>query len=245
MNHKEVAIVLVVATAVILFVGSNIGIMQAQSGGIINDDGKRGPPGPPGPRGPPGPEGLPGPVGLPGAEGPPGPPGPQGPQGPAGPIGQTGATGPTGPPGEGVQYGHILVYTAVWTNQSGAGGFLGPWEFGFTVSGNNQNPDYSPAEGPTDHNQTSCSLIGIGPPPNLPYTGGGLCTVHPVNVTLGFGSYKITEADTGGLASLPNAYTVMYGGGFSGLPGRSGCSNVIHPHETQTCVIYNVYKYAS
>ncbi len=84
MNHKAVAVVLVVAMAVILLVGSNIGVMQAytsNSGGIINDGGKRGPPGPPGPRGPPGPEGLPGPVGLPGAEGPPGPQGPQGIQG--------------------------------------------------------------------------------------------------------------------------------------------------------------------
>ncbi len=97
MNHKAVAIVLVVATAVILFVGSNIRIMQAQSGGIINDGGKRGPPGPPGPRGPPGPEGLPGPVGLPGAEG---PPGPQGPVGPAGPQGRPGINGT----------GHISFY---------------------------------------------------------------------------------------------------------------------------------------
>ena len=64
--------------------------MQAytsQSGGIINNGGKQGPPGPrgpPGPKGatgppgPQGPEGLPGPVGLPGAEGPPGPVGPLG-----------------------------------------------------------------------------------------------------------------------------------------------------------------------
>jgi hypothetical protein len=44
MNHKALAISLVVTMAVILFVGSNIGIIQAQSGGIINDGGKRGPP---------------------------------------------------------------------------------------------------------------------------------------------------------------------------------------------------------
>ena len=55
MNHKTLAIALVVAMAVILFVGSNIGIMQAyssQSGGIINIGGKRGPPGPKGATGP-------------------------------------------------------------------------------------------------------------------------------------------------------------------------------------------------
>jgi hypothetical protein len=75
MNHKAVAIALVMAMAVILFVGSNIGIMQAQSGGIINNGGERGPRGPPGPQGP---QGLPGPIGLPGAEGPPGPQGPAG-----------------------------------------------------------------------------------------------------------------------------------------------------------------------
>jgi hypothetical protein len=39
MNHK-LAIVPAVAIAVILV----LGIVQAQSGGIINDDGKRGPP---------------------------------------------------------------------------------------------------------------------------------------------------------------------------------------------------------
>jgi hypothetical protein len=86
MDHKTLAIASALTIAVILVVGSNIGIIQAQSGGIINDGG-RGPRGPPGPQGP---QGLPGPVGLPGAEGPPGP------QGPAGPAGPQGIPGPSG-----------------------------------------------------------------------------------------------------------------------------------------------------
>jgi hypothetical protein len=51
MNHKALTIAPVIAIAAIIFVGSNIGIMQAytsQSWGIINYGGKRGPPGPPG-----------------------------------------------------------------------------------------------------------------------------------------------------------------------------------------------------
>jgi hypothetical protein len=47
MNHNAVAIILVITIAVILFVGSNIGIIQAcvsQSAGLINI----GAPGPPG-----------------------------------------------------------------------------------------------------------------------------------------------------------------------------------------------------
>ena len=108
MNHKALAIALFVAIAVILFVGSNIGIMQAstsQYGGIINNGGKGGPPGPLGPQGP---QGLPGPVGLPGAEGPPGPQEPRGfdgTNGLPGPQGSTGPRGPVGPQGA----GHILL----------------------------------------------------------------------------------------------------------------------------------------
>jgi len=57
MNQKALTIATVVAVAVILFVGSNIGISQAytlRSGGIINNGGERGQRGPPGPPGPPG-----------------------------------------------------------------------------------------------------------------------------------------------------------------------------------------------
>jgi hypothetical protein len=108
MNHKALAIAPVVAIAVILFVGSNIGIIQAstsQSGGIINIGEKRSPPEPLGPQGS---QGLPGPVGLPGAEGPPGPQGPRGfdgTNGLPGPQGSTGPRGPVGPQGA----GHILL----------------------------------------------------------------------------------------------------------------------------------------
>jgi len=210
MNHKAVAIVLVVAMAVILFVGSNIGVMQAQSGGIINDGGKRGPPGPsgpPGPRGPPGPEGLPGPVGLPGAEGPPGP------QGPAGPQGPQGQAGPQGPPGQGIQFGHVLVVIYVKGDQNGATGGATPSSFTQNIIGNNQSPDTfvgGPGQSATLCGQfTTCDLPGT-------------------NVTLGFGSYQVVQA-LNSFTTPPNApYSIAY---------SADCIGVIHPSETKTCTI--------
>jgi hypothetical protein len=116
-NHKALASIPAVAViALILFAGTNTGIMRALAVVII-EKGPPGPPGPPGPRGPPGltgatgpqgPAGPQGPIGLTGATGPEGPTGPIGPigltgatgaTGPAGPQGETGATGPQGPQG--------------------------------------------------------------------------------------------------------------------------------------------------
>jgi hypothetical protein len=55
------------------------------------------------------------------------------------------------------------------------------------------------------------------------------------DVTLGFGSYQVTEVIPGagsGLSNL-NSYSAQF---------STDCSGVIHPGETKTCTITNVFQ---
>jgi len=109
-----------------------------------------------------------------------------------------GAEGPQGPPGQGVLFGHLIVITHVTGNIHGATGGATASDFIIHVSGNHQSPDTFPGS----------------------ETG--------TDVTLGFGSYQVTQ-DPNQFTTPPNApYDVQY---------STDCSGVIHPDETKTCTI--------
>jgi hypothetical protein len=75
----------------------------------------------------------------------------------------------------------------------------------------------------------NCATIGVPTPPN---SLGGTCSSPSTNVTLGFGSYQVTQASNS-FTTPPNApYSVSY---------SADCSGVIHPNETKTCIINDLY----
>jgi hypothetical protein len=171
-----------------------------------------------------------------GTIGPQGPPGPTGPQGLGGPAGQEGQPGPTGPqglggpagqegqPGQGIQYGHLNVIVAVWGDANGDTGGASPPGFIQHVSGNNQSPDTFAGSSAT----VNCQTFSVPTPPN---SLGGTCDMG-TDVTLGFGSYQVTQ-DLNTFTGPPNApYNLSY---------SADCSGVIHPDETKTCIVNDQY----
>jgi hypothetical protein len=137
-----------------------------------------------------------------GLQGPVGPQGPQGDTGATGPQGVLGAEGPQGPPGQGVLFGHLIVIKHVDNrNQSPDGvGTAVASDFIIHVSGNHQSPDTFPGS----------------------ETG--------TDVTLGFGSYQVTEVAP--CQGTLNCYEAAF---------SPDCSGVIHPDETKTCTITNTF----
>lgn len=131
--------------------------------------------------------------------------------GPPGPRGLPGPAGPRGPPGQGIQYGHLLVLLEIKKNPSNSP-VPPPSAFTMHVSGNNQSPDTIKSD-----DNTQC-------PSNK-------CDYPATNVTLGFGSYAVTQD--------PNQYT-SGGSATMNLSYSTDCSGVIHPKETKTCIVRDV-----
>jgi hypothetical protein len=179
--------------------------------------GETGPPGPQGEQGPPGEQGIPGEKGEKGDKGDPGEQGPPGPQGEIGPQGlhgeqgtqgQQGQRGPQGeqgeqgPPGpQGEQGEGVEFGQLIVTTHTIGGGPLQTSDFTVHVDGNHQSPDTFPAS----------------------ETG--------VVVTLGWGSYKVTETTPNPSVGFP--YATSY---------SEDCTGVIHPDETKRCTITNVFQ---
>jgi hypothetical protein len=170
--------------------------------------------GPQGPQGDTGATGATGPQGDTGATGPQGPQGIQGvmglqgPVGPQGPQGDTGATGPQGVPGaEGPQgppgQGVLFGHLIVIKHVINInGGDAVASQFTIHVSGNHQSPDTFPGS----------------------ETG--------TDVTLGFGSYQVSEEILGNTVLMQHT-TTQY---------STDCSGVIHPDETKTCTVTNFFN---
>jgi hypothetical protein len=173
-------------------------------------DGEQGPPGPPGPEGPQGengdtgeqgPQGEQGPAGPEGAKGDTGEPGPQGLQGDQGIQGET---GPQGLQGDQGPPGPGVEFGTLIVIKKVINLNLGNAEasdFIMHVEGNHQSPDTFPGS----------------------ETG--------TEVTLGFGSYRVTER-------IPN--TVIQQHTFTQF--SQDCSGVIHPDETKTCTVTNIFN---
>jgi hypothetical protein len=221
MNHTTLGVAAALVVATILITGTNF---RQASASIINI--QIGRPGPPGPAGPPGPKGdtgdagPQGPKGDKGDKGDTGDTGPIGPEGPKGDKGDTGDAGPqgpkgdkgdkgdTGPPGEGVQFGHLIVIKHVISINCPTvfnPGCTPPEASDFTihVDGNHQSPDTFPGS----------------------ETG--------TDVTLGFGSYQVTEDK-----QCPSTVLCQH----TSTQFSEDCKGVIHPDETKTCTITNTFS---
>jgi hypothetical protein len=178
--------------------------------------GSPGPQGPPGPQGatgsqgsvgPQGTKGDTGPQGTQGSTGPKGDTGDTGPQGPKGDTGDTGPQGPVGPRGQGVEFGHLIIIKHVIAINCPTGfnpGCIPPQASDYTIhiTGNHQTPDTFPGS----------------------ETG--------TNVTLGFGSYQVTED------RLPSSFISQH----TSTQFSNDCSGVIHPNETKVCTIINIFN---
>ena len=108
---------------------------------------------------------------------------------------------------------------AVWSDANGRTGGASPSSFTQNVFGNNQSPDTF-VEGLGSDN---CATVGVPTPPNVL---AGTCSSPSANVTLGFGSYQVTQT------TANYGYQVSY---------SADCSGVIHPNQTKTCIINDLY----
>ena len=132
---------------------------------------------------------------------------------------------PQVPLGPAIQYGHIIVIMAVWSDANGCTGDATPSSFTQNVFGNNQSPNTF-VEGSGTGN---CAMVGV---PTPSYSLDGTCSFPSTIVTLGFGTYQVTQA-TNSFNTAPNTpYSVSY---------SAGCSGIINPNETKTCVINNLF----
>lgn len=172
---------------------------------IIGPPGPQGPPGPPGPKGD---TGDTGPQGVPGEQGPPGPPGPKGDKGDTGDIGPMGPQGPKGDKGDQGPPGQGVEFghLIVITHVINInGGNTEASDYTIHIDGNHQSPDTFPG-----------SETGI-------------------EVTLGFGSYKVNEECINNFICQHTTSTIF----------SNDCSGVIHPDETKTCTVTNIYNLVS
>jgi hypothetical protein len=204
--HRSIAfslIVLALLTVAMLSFVNTKQVARAQEPKEPEEkEGVGGVPGPVGPPGPQGPAGPQGPQGLTGAQGPAGPQRSNGDKGDPGHNGTTGMTGPPGPQGPAGQGVEFGHLVVIKHVININGGDAIASDFTIHVSGNHQSPDTFPAS----------------------ETG--------TNVTLGFGSYQVTEE------TVPNALISQH----TSTQFSKDCSGVIHPDETKTCTITNIFN---
>jgi hypothetical protein len=116
-------------------------------------------------------------------------------------------------PGQGIQYGHVVVVIYVKGDQNGRTGGASPSSFTENVFGNNPTPNT--LVGGLGQSATLCGQFTT-------------CDLPGTNVTLGFGSYKVTQAQNS-ITAPPNAqYSVTY---------NADCTGAMHSGETKKCTI--------
>jgi hypothetical protein len=171
--------------------------------GDKGDTGATGAQGEQGPKGDTGAQGLAGAKGDKGDKGDTGAQGEQGIQGDTGATGAKGDKGDKGDVGQGIEFSHLVVKVhTIDTFHDNDNTNVKSSDFVIHVDGNHQSPDT--------------------------FAGSETGT----DVTLGFGSYKVTEDIPLGLQGS-NHFSNQF---------SNDCSGVIHPDETKTCIVTNFIR---